>query len=157
MGRVSHERDKATLAEIAEHLRRCDNDFHPALSQRVDVYEYARKLASRAARFEAWGNGRLIGLVAMYCNDPRGEEAFITSVSVAGDYRGRGIAAGLLSSAIEAARGEGFRRVSLEVGKDNIAAIALYRQAGFSPGDEAKERVPMSLELQSSPEEGGRL
>ena len=61
--------NKASEAEIAEHLSRCDADFVPPLSGRVEINEYAKKIANKATRFEAWSGGMLVSLVAAYCND----------------------------------------------------------------------------------------
>lgn len=47
------------------------------------------------------------------------------------DYRGQGIGARLLTTALEAAKLAGFRRVQLEVFATNEKAIALYRKNGF--------------------------
>jgi len=73
---------QASEVEIAEHLAHCDADFLPPLSSRVEIVDYARKIVAQAARFEAWSGGRLVGLVAMYCNDQERQIAYITSVSV---------------------------------------------------------------------------
>ncbi len=50
---------------------------------------------------------------------------------VAADARGRGVGSGLLSAAIEWARGAGAHKVGLQVWPHNEAAIALYRKFGF--------------------------
>ena len=41
-----------------------------------------RKIADKAARFEAWVDGEFVGFVAAYCNDKEKLTAYITSVSV---------------------------------------------------------------------------
>ena len=79
---VDYLSNKASEAEIAEHLSRCDADFVPPLSGRVEINDYAKKIASKATRFEAWSGGTLVGLVAAYCNDQEKHIAYITSVSV---------------------------------------------------------------------------
>ena len=58
--------NRGTEAQIVEHLRKCDANFVPALSERVSLDEYARKIVEQAVRFEAWADGELIGLVAAY-------------------------------------------------------------------------------------------
>jgi ribosomal protein S18 acetylase RimI-like enzyme len=148
--------DEATATQIANHLRHCELDFIPPLGERVDVDEYARKISRRARRFEAWVGGTLVGLLAVYCNDPAGEVAFITSVSVVREHHGQGIAKALLDRAIAHARQEGFRRMALEVGHSNAAAIGLYARAGFTSGDEVAGMVRMHLELQVAGKTKGR-
>jgi GNAT superfamily N-acetyltransferase len=140
-------RDEASVSQITEHLRRCEADFIPPLAERMDIDDYAHKIAARAVRFEAWAGDTLVGLVAVYCNDPDRRVAFVTSVSVVPEHQGRGVAATLLASAIEDARREGFGRIALEVGRANSAAVGLYANAGFKMEAGDDRMVRMNLEL----------
>ena len=124
-------RDEADARTLAAHLRACDGDFHPKLSQRVDIDEYARRIADRAVRMEAWASSNLVGLVAIYVNSGPDGAAFITNVSVIPEFRGRGLAEGLVASALAHAGGLGFQRVELEVGSEAGPAISLYEKLGF--------------------------
>ena len=142
--------DESTPTQIAEHLRRCGVDFRPALSDRVDIDEYAQKIGSRAMRFEAWAGGTLVGLAAVYANDPTGEMAFLTSVSVVRDHQGQGVATALLARVIDSTRRKGFKRLALEVERENVAAVRLYTRAGFATGAEQDRMIQMDLELQGS-------
>jgi len=137
--------NEASEAEIAEHLRRCDGDFRPPLSSRVRIDDYARKIASKAMRFEARSGGRLAGLLAVYCNDRERSIAFITSVSVVREFSRHGVAAQLLRQCIQTVRDRGMRQISLEVAKDNVAAIGLYAKNGFLAQPIAAEIVSMTL------------
>ena len=74
--------NRASEAEIAAHLRICNNGFVPPLSGRGNIGSYAHKITGKAQCFEAWANGELAGLVAAYCNAPERGAAFVTSVSV---------------------------------------------------------------------------
>jgi ribosomal protein S18 acetylase RimI-like enzyme len=141
--------DEATPAQIADHLRVCADDFVPPLAERVDIEAYADKIASRATRFEAWADGTLIGLVAIYANDPTGEGAFLTSVSTAPEHQGQGVASALLARAIELTRRQGFKRLALEVDSANIAAVRMYTRAGFAVGAGRGPMTRMNLDLRS--------
>ncbi|RJG02936.1 GNAT family N-acetyltransferase [Noviherbaspirillum sedimenti] len=123
--------NKASVTEIATHLMRCDADFVPALSSRTDISSYAHKIAGNAARFEAWADGILIGLVAAYCNDSERRVAYITSVSVLKERQGSGIASRLLEQCIEHVKDQGFARVELEVDSQNGGATRLYEKKHF--------------------------
>jgi ribosomal protein S18 acetylase RimI-like enzyme len=123
--------NRASEKQIAEHLSRCDESFVPPLSDRVDIADYAHKIAGMAMRFEAWDSA-LVGLLAVYCNDRERGVAYVTSVSVLQEWRGRGIAASLVERCIAHARAEGFRRVELEVDAENANAVRLYEHQGFS-------------------------
>lgn len=141
--------DRASVAEIAGHLAICDAHFIPPLRQRVDIATYAEKIASSAKRFEAWSDGCLVGLVAMYCNDFVQRCAYITSVSLLPAWFGRGVASCLLKQSIVCARESGVLRVSLAVAASNEAAITLYTRQGFVPDQGGGEVLTMNLNLQT--------
>jgi hypothetical protein len=70
--------NQACVGEIARHLRACEKCFVDQLGLRVDIDDYAQKIVARAERFEARSEGKLVGLLAAYCNDPLQKRAFIT-------------------------------------------------------------------------------
>lgn len=139
--------NKASEAQIAEHFVRCDADFVPPLSGRVEIRDYAQKVASKATRFEAWSGGTLVGLVAAYCNDQEKRIAYITSVSVLSEWMGKGIAASLMKLCIDYSKTSGMRQISLEVASDNTPAIKLYEKSGFVAGKVNAPFVTMNLYL----------
>jgi ribosomal protein S18 acetylase RimI-like enzyme len=123
--------NKATEAEIVEHLLRCDADFVLPLSRRVNVNDYAKKISTNATRFEAWSGDTLIGIVAVYFNDPVKHTAYITNVSILRAWRSKGIASRLVGQCIEQAKTLGMGQIKLEVAVDNAPAIDLYEKRGF--------------------------
>jgi ribosomal protein S18 acetylase RimI-like enzyme/2-polyprenyl-3-methyl-5-hydroxy-6-metoxy-1,4-benzoquinol methylase len=139
---------RASEAEIAVHLRACDDTFLPALSSRVDIGGYARKIADKAQRFEASVNGKLVGLVAAYCNMRDRGTAFITSVSVLPGFQRRGIASQLMENCITHVRMQGFARLELEVGGDNDDAIALYEKHGFTARNQSGVMLKMVFDFE---------
>jgi len=144
---IDYLRNTASEAEVAEHLSRCDSDFVPALSERVEIRAYARKIVSKAIRFEAWSGGELIGLVAAYCNDLEKRIAYITSVSMLREWTGRGIAAHLVGQCAEYVKACGMQQIQLEVASANWSAIRLYEKAGFAPCQASTQFVTMTLHL----------
>lgn len=149
---VEYLSNKASAAQIADHLLSCDADFVPPLSGRVEIRDYARKIASKGTRFEAWSGGTLVGLVAAYCNDQEKRIAYITSVSVLRAWAGKGIAARLMKQCIEHAKAAGMRRISLEVASDNAPAIRLYEESGFVMDKASAPFGTMNLWLKSGEE-----
>jgi ribosomal protein S18 acetylase RimI-like enzyme len=149
---VEYRLNKASEAEIAEHLTYCDADFVPPLSGRIQISDYANKIAGKATLFEAWSDDTLLGLVAAYCNDQERRTAYITSVSVLRDWTGKGIAASLMKQCIEYAKALGIRQISLEVASDNMPAIRLYEKSGFVTGKASTPFVTMNLHLKSGEE-----
>lgn len=139
--------DESNDHEIAQHLLACDQAFIPPLSERIDIREYAAKLAANSTRFEAWYGGQLSGLIAAYCNASDRNMAFITSVSVLSQHQGKGIAANLLHSCIAHSRKLGFRRMELEVNSDNQAAMALYKRFGFASTEMTDSLTRMTVDL----------
>src|SRR3954469_18273874 len=147
MSPVRYRRDTATTDDVHAHLARCDADFTPPLSARLDLGDYAAKLAGRAARFEAWDGGQLVGLVAAYVT-PGAPEAFISNVSVVSELRGHGVAATLVASCIDRARGMGAATLTLEVATADRAAGRFYEKLGFTDRDpEPADRPTMTLTL----------
>jgi GNAT superfamily N-acetyltransferase len=132
-------RDRATPTQIEHHLRAVDAHFVPPLSSRVRLDAYAAKLHARAARFEAWDDTELVGLVAMYCNDESRGVAFISNVSVLKHWRGKGVADLLLKSAIAYAASQHVAFVEL--------AVRRYEALGFESSGDAAERMQMSLRV----------
>jgi len=123
--------NKATEAEITNHFLHCDADFVPPLSGRVEISSYAHKIAGKATRFEAWADGELVGLVAVYCNDSERRAAYTTSVSVLRGWQDRGIASQLMERCVGHVKGLGFERIELEVDSENVGAVRLYEKTGF--------------------------
>lgn len=144
--------NKASAEQIAEHLLRCDSDFEPALSSRVDINEYAKKIENKATRFEAWSDSTLVGMVAAYCNDREKRLAYITSVSVLRQWAGNGIATRLISRCAEHALASGMRQVNLEVARNNSRVIKLYEKCGFVASEADALFVQMSLILKNGGE-----
>lgn len=147
MSEVRFANNEADHSQIAAHLHACDAMFVPALSARVDLDEYAIKLLQSSDRFEAWSSEDLTGLVAIYCNDPGGESAFITNVSILPTSQGMGVASRLLDRSISHMRQLGFRRIKLEVDAHNHAAIALYEKHAFIAVDRNNTTLDMKLNL----------
>jgi ribosomal protein S18 acetylase RimI-like enzyme len=142
---VEYRLNTATKREIVVHLQTCDADFVPALSDRVEIGDYAQKIANKATRFEAWSGGTLVGLVAAYCNDRQTCIAHITSVSVLKEWTGKGIAAELMDQCLAYANSQRMRQIGLEVASNNTSAIKLYEKRGFVAGETDAPFVAMSL------------
>lgn len=140
--RIDYRYDGASAAAIERHLAACDADFRPPLSTRVALSDYARKLAERATRFEAWEGDDLIGLVAAYCDGAAGPIAYITDVSVVRSARGKGVADRLMTMCIDHVSALGLSRVELRVGAANAPALRFYDRHGFVGAvDEGEERL----------------
>ncbi|TCT09062.1 GNAT family N-acetyltransferase [Paralcaligenes ureilyticus] len=121
----------ATADQIADHLKRCDARFIPSLSIRVNIDDYAKKIVSKATRFEAYSGGSLVGVVAVYANQAGGV-AYITNVSVLQAWSGIGVATRLMDLCIAHAKAAHIQRICLEVGAGNASALRFYERIGFT-------------------------
>ena len=137
----------ATEEDIRAHLAGCHGNFSPRLSLKVDIVEYSRKISAKAQTFEAWFGDSLVGLVAAYLNDRGARSGFITNVSVAKEFMGRGIASALLDRCLDRSRQEGMEAIGLEVGIESHEAIRLYEKLGFLQLERQGEIVLMKLTI----------
>jgi ribosomal protein S18 acetylase RimI-like enzyme len=144
---ILYRHNSAKGPEIRSHLLSCDADFIPRLSERVVITEYSEKLVRHAERFEAWSSGKLIGLLAAYANDPNNELGYISNVSVASAWHGRGIAGNLVERCISFLANKGYDKIKLEVGTTNTPALKLYKKWGFKMASNTEHTVPMWLLL----------
>jgi len=132
----------ASEENILRHLNHCNNQFVPALSTRVLLDAYAKKLADYAILFEAWADEKLIGMVAMYLNDHN--HGYITNVSVYIEYGGKGVAKQIFANFVEYIEANNIFEIKLEVSAKNITAINLYKKFGFESIENKKNQILMS-------------
>jgi len=146
----------ASERHVIDHLTRADSTFVPPLSSRVAIDLYARKLRRNATLYEAWENGTLTGLVAVYGPDNAGA-SFISSVSVLPEAQGDGLGSRLLSWAL-AKQGElGTKEIALEVTTHNAHARRFYRHLGFSETAATGNSMTMSRRLNPPHQEGSNV
>lgn len=75
--------------------------------------------------------GRPAGVVLTGIREP--DRAYIASLAVKAEHRGKGIGRRLLRWGVSRARMFGCRRVGLHVFESNVNAVSLYSSAGFRP------------------------
>ncbi|MCP1549335.1 MULTISPECIES: GNAT family N-acetyltransferase [Methylorubrum] len=139
-------RSRSGADDIRAHLMACASTFTPPLDWRVVIPDYATKLATCSERFEAWDGTALIGLVAVYCNDPIRATAFVTSVSIVPERTREGLGRRLLTAAITHVHSLGFARIALSVDRE-AAALALYHGLGFAEDTRNDRTLHLSLDL----------
>lgn len=129
--------------DVQHHLMECDKSFIPPLSLKVNIEDYAKKIVEKADTFEAWVDGKLIGLIAAYCNNLEDRESYITNVSVVESFGDRGIASELLSMCIQYVGNLKFNWIKLKVNKNSDKARKLYKKYDFREIGFEKEFVLM--------------
>lgn len=89
-----------------------------------------------------------LGLIAFYANNKDSGTAYITSLLVNENQRGKGIASALVKKAEELSVSKGFTRMKLEVRKDNLPAISLYKKLGYVFDGEKTESLYMCKNIE---------
>jgi N-acetylglutamate synthase-like GNAT family acetyltransferase len=110
------------LAGLAEHWNRLNLDLNPDLDDIAASYADAFFLVAEA-------DGRIIGSGALV--GQTAEQAEIVRMSVAADWRRRGMGRLILDALCAEARRRGFRRIVLETTAAWQEVVAFYQQYGF--------------------------
>lgn len=142
--RVIYKVKTASEEAIYQHLMACDEYFKPALSKKVAIGEYSKKIFEKAITFEAWHDAILSGMVAVYFNEAN-QFAFITNVSVMRDAVKAGIASQLMKMCIEYSFATHIKEITLEVNSQNNNAIELYKKFNFSYTGTKGDEIVMKL------------
>ena len=86
-------------------------------------------------------DGADVGMVRG-ATDGSDTDAYLISMWVAPEIRGRGVGEKRVTAVVEWARDSGFSRLLLDVADHNSAAIALYQRTGFRPTGESGAYPP---------------
>lgn len=116
-------------------MTQADVDAVLAIEQAVQAYPWTRGNFT-----DALGNGYLCRVDEAESGEIRGfailmpvvDEAELLNIGVAAAQQRRGLGRMILSEILNEARARQLRCVFLEVRSGNVAAIALYRSAGFN-------------------------
>lgn len=132
--------DTLDEVQIYNYLLENDLSFDPPFSSNVNIVSYSKKLSTNAVTYEAWADGNIIGLIAVYFNyDNR--SAYIPYICVTR----KGIGQSLFNF-FRSTIGD-YDYVLLEVKKHNISAIAFYKKLGFYKILENEGKFTLRLDL----------
>ncbi len=118
--------DSNRLNKILEKL---DKTFIPILSERVNINEYAQKLARSAEIFYVIKDGQDIGNCAVYLNETNG---FISSIAIKPEYTRMHLGETLWKAVRKLAISKKIYTITLKVYEYNHNAYFFYKQIGFS-------------------------
>ncbi|MCM1291717.1 MAG: GNAT family N-acetyltransferase [Bacteroides sp.] len=114
---------------ICTFLKKIDRDFPTPLTNKVDLNEYTEKILDKAEILSVVKDGEIAACVILYCNDIVNSRAYIPLVGVLRQYRGLGLAKGLVRATISLAKSRGFNILGIHT--ENDAALRLYQSLGF--------------------------
>jgi ribosomal protein S18 acetylase RimI-like enzyme len=120
--------DEAILLGVVSSIQ---NDFVPALGSLVDIRQYVNKLINKAVVLVAQCDGKVAGYIAFYVNYKR-STAFISSIGVMCFARRMKVGLFLLDEMEDYCRSKEIRELVLEVSSQNLRAINLYKENGYS-------------------------
>jgi ribosomal protein S18 acetylase RimI-like enzyme len=150
LNRLKYTVNESNSNQIYNHLELINHLFLPPLDSYVNLKTYSLKIHKSAIKFECWEDKKLIGLVAVYLNDKESKRGYITNVSILDNYTGFGIASLLIARSIKKAKELGFNYIDLEVFKNNINALNLYKKLGFLVYSTSQNKIIMRKNILSS-------
>ena len=118
-------------------LKELDNalDLLMDFNREIKIYKTEEEMKQTSEKFLKLGNpigivqeGKLIAYFNLYCNN----------LYVLKEYRKQGLAKKLVYYSFDFAKEKGFKKVMLNVAKDNVPAIKLYEGCGFEYTGESK-------------------
>ena len=129
---------------LYKFLCEVDDIFIPKLSERVNIKEYAEKLAQNAENIVACYDEEDVGACSIYCNL---ETAFISSFAVKNAYMRMKIGSQMMEQVKEHARASRCRSIKLEVFHRNSKAMKFYEKQGFVCAKHVNEWFTMEYKL----------
>jgi ribosomal protein S18 acetylase RimI-like enzyme len=128
------------LAGLGDHFGEIDPKLNPDLD---DI------TASYVASGHTFVVGEIEGTIVAAGGLIRVQEDLgrLVRVSVAGEYRRKGIGQAIIVYLLKVARQNGYRRLLVETNHDWTDAIALYQRCGFREYDRDEESIHMRLDL----------
>lgn len=121
--------------DVYRFLVETDNEFPAPLSKKVNLTDYALKLAHFSEFSFCIEDHSIAGMISCYMNRP--PIAFISNVCIRSNYQNMGVFKRLFSNLTTHLKSKGFSIVHLEVSDANIIAQKAYLSVGF----QAKERA----------------
>ncbi len=118
--------------EIFELLLYFNSSFEPSLTERgIDLELYSKKLSMNSICIGAYCNGKCVAFSSFYANDFENLTSYLTLIVVDEGYRNKRIGQLLLDKFSEVSIERKMKKAKLEVRKNNLIAINLYKKKGF--------------------------
>ncbi|NDP61896.1 GNAT family N-acetyltransferase [Polaromonas sp.] len=121
---------------ICEEQIRQNGNFFPG-------EDYLQKLSDKAECIVYYSPSGISGFVFFYCNDEKNFSSYISLLMVTCAERKKGVGAALIRSVLNFTKQKRFNYCRLEVRKENIAAIGLYKSMGFRSIEDRSDKYLM--------------
>lgn len=135
--------------EVFEYLQKVDKDFPQPLSDRVDLFEYAKKMIDNGIVVLEKDRDKIMAMGVVYANDYDTGEAYWSMLSVCSEYSGRGLGKKIMNKICDICKEKGFKIVTLHTNISNTVAFRMYENRGFKVCERDGDRVKMSLNLEN--------
>lgn len=132
---------------IYKFLTVVNKDFPVALSEKVNLQEYAEKLSKKATVICIEQNDRIVSMVAGYTENNEGGLGYISVLATLPTQRGKGYAEKLLIEFIKQSATVGVTGIHLYAVESNDKAVKLYTKLGFKKYIIEDEKRPDDLHL----------
>ena len=116
-------------------LKETDGYFIPALSERVNLHEWAEKICKYAVVFEVEQDGLIVGIGATYFNKAPAV-SYGTYVCVKKEYQKEMFGVELIQRMIDYAEENGSGGYKCEIRESNKPLVKFYRALGFETIEE---------------------
>ena len=119
------------LESLIKYFKLLNNSFEPRLDTYIDIEKYAQKLLENAHVVILKDDDEFIGLYALYVNNFDEKIAYLSSIGVLEQFKGKQYSTRLIEDAISRAKITGMHQIKLEVMTKYDRAINFYKKFNF--------------------------
>ena len=119
------------LEKLNIFLNEIDSDFPIPLSDKVNLFEFAKKVLENGECIAKFDGNIICGAILFYANNEETKTAYVSVLGVKKTHRKIGIAQNLIDEMKKCVKFKNFKTIELYTHKTNYGAICLYEKNGF--------------------------
>lgn len=135
------------MKQDLKKLIESQKDISDIILSKTSLDDYINKIIEFATIIPYYNDTLMKGFIAYYSNDVLKKNAYLTLIAVHEGYHGEGIGKLLLQTSIADLIHRNFLNYKLEVFKNNLKAINLYKKFGFLVEEDLGDAYLMNLIL----------
>lgn len=116
---------------IYSFLKKVNRTFPVTISEKQDLFEYAKKLSAKATICVEIRDDDIVSMVAGYTTGVTNNQGYIALVATVPEVRGQGLAGNLVREFLSIAKEKKLSTVHLYTVSRNEIAVKMYREIGF--------------------------